>query len=88
MQLYLICYLVAYSLGFKETEKGTETPYGYLSRRNSDNEFPMDIIWGGNTPLEESNAIPSPSTSTSSSGSTGSPKSKNNKKKKKKSNKK
>ncbi|KAG1101019.1 hypothetical protein G6F42_017570 [Rhizopus arrhizus] len=44
----------AFCLGFKETEKGTETPYEYLSRRNSDysssqstNEgFPMDIIWG------------------------------------------
>ncbi|CEP06908.1 hypothetical protein [Parasitella parasitica] len=44
----------AYCLGFKETERGTETPHDYLSRRNSDysssqstNEgFPMDIIWG------------------------------------------
>lgn len=44
----------AFCLGFKETEKGTETPYEYLSRRNSDYSssqstsegFPMDIIWG------------------------------------------
>lgn len=81
----MVC-VVAYCLGFKETAKGTETPYGYLSRRNSDNEFPMDIIWGGGTP-EETTPSPTPSTSTSSTGSTGSTKSKN-KKKKKKSNKK
>ncbi|RCH79397.1 hypothetical protein CU098_001728 [Rhizopus stolonifer] len=37
---------------FKETENGIETPYEYLSRRNSDHSiiqepgFPMDIIWG------------------------------------------
>ncbi|KAI7907651.1 uncharacterized protein BX663DRAFT_491572 [Cokeromyces recurvatus] len=48
----------AYCLGFKESGKegGRETPYGYLSRTNSDYSsshsitndtgFPMDIIWG------------------------------------------
>jgi hypothetical protein len=67
-------------LGFKETAKGTETPYGYLSRRNSDNDFPMDIIWGS----EDLTPSPSPSASSSSSSSSGtSTKSKNKKKKKK-----
>lgn len=54
----------AYCLGFKETEKGIETPYEYLSRRNSDysssqstNEgFPMDIIWGESLTANDSNS--------------------------------
>jgi hypothetical protein len=44
-------------LGFKETEAGIETPFEYLSRRNSEHStysqqsnnevgFPMDLIWG------------------------------------------
>lgn len=67
----------AFCLGFKETEKGTETPYEYLSRRNSDysssqstNEgFPMDIIWGESL------------TANDEDDSDGSSKSKSNKKK-------
>jgi hypothetical protein len=52
-----VFFLDAYCLGFKETESGIETPYEYLSRRNSEHStysqqsnnevgFPMDIIWG------------------------------------------
>ena len=51
---------VAFCLGFKETEHGIETPYEYLSRRNSEHSmssyashpsiqesgFPMDGLWG------------------------------------------
>ncbi|GAA5797864.1 hypothetical protein HPULCUR_003260 [Helicostylum pulchrum] len=56
----------AYCLGFKEGPKGTETPYEYLSRRNSDYSsqsntdtgFPMDIIWGESLTASDDEALP------------------------------
>ncbi|KAG2234314.1 hypothetical protein INT48_000764 [Thamnidium elegans] len=55
----------AYCLGFKEGPKGTETPYEYLSRRNSDYSsqsntdtgFPMDIIWGESLTASDDEAV-------------------------------